>query len=96
VLLHLFVLGLLAGCAGAPETATPDTAYGGGEIVNPDSPLQCVPYARDHSQVALYGDAYTWWDQAAGRFSRGAYSYQLSFTNEPWINQKYLSKSFLK
>ncbi|MGC9955091.1 MAG: CHAP domain-containing protein [Rhizomicrobium sp.] len=38
----------------------------------PGSPLQCVPYARAHSQVALYGDAYTWWDQAAGRFARGA------------------------
>jgi len=61
---------LLAGCAGAPETATPDTAYGGGEIVNPDSPLQCVPYAREQSGIALRGDAYTWWDQAAGRYAR--------------------------
>jgi surface antigen len=31
-----------------------------------------VPYARSRSQIALYGDAYTWWDQAAGRFARSA------------------------
>jgi surface antigen len=34
-------------------------------------PLQCVPYAREHSQVKLYGDAWTWWDQAAGKYERG-------------------------
>ena len=32
--------------------------------------LQCVPYARDHSSVKLYGDAWTWWDQAAGKLPR--------------------------
>jgi hypothetical protein len=35
-------------------------------------PLQCVPYVRDHSSVKLYGDAWTWWDQAAGKFPREA------------------------
>jgi hypothetical protein len=34
-------------------------------------PLQCVPYAREHSQVKIYGDAWTWWDQAAGKYERG-------------------------
>ena len=33
--------------------------------------LQCVPYARQVSGIALYGDAYTWWDQAEGRYARG-------------------------
>jgi surface antigen len=33
--------------------------------------LQCVPYARERSGVQIYGDAWTWWDQAAGRYSRG-------------------------
>lgn len=33
--------------------------------------LQCVPYARRVSGIGLYGDAHTWWDQAAGRFERG-------------------------
>jgi hypothetical protein len=33
--------------------------------------LQCVPYARDHSGVNIHGDAYTWWDKAAGVYARG-------------------------
>lgn len=33
--------------------------------------LQCVPYARAVSGVALYGDALTWWDQAQNRYKRG-------------------------
>ena len=33
--------------------------------------LQCVPYARQVSGIQLYGDAHTWWDQAAGRYDRG-------------------------
>lgn len=33
--------------------------------------LQCVPYARELSGVQIYGDAHTWWDQAAGRYERG-------------------------
>ena len=33
--------------------------------------IQCVPYARQVSGIRLYGDAHTWWDQAAGRYARG-------------------------
>ncbi|RIV77960.1 CHAP domain-containing protein [Pelagerythrobacter aerophilus] len=33
--------------------------------------LQCVPYARELSGVEIYGDAHTWWSQAAGRYERG-------------------------
>ncbi len=33
--------------------------------------LQCVPFAREASGIQLYGDALTWWDQAAGRYARG-------------------------
>lgn len=33
--------------------------------------LQCVPYARQLSGIQIYGDAHTWWGQAAGRFKRG-------------------------
>jgi hypothetical protein len=35
------------------------------------TPLQCVPYARAVSGVAIYGDALTWWDQAQNRYKRG-------------------------
>lgn len=33
--------------------------------------LECVPYARAQSGIQIYGDAHTWWDQAAGRYDRG-------------------------
>jgi hypothetical protein len=48
-----------AGLAGA--FATPASAY-----------LQCAPYARAQSGIAIHGNAGTWWDQAAGRYRRGA------------------------
>ncbi|MEP9400953.1 CHAP domain-containing protein [Sphingomonas sp. VNH70] len=32
---------------------------------------QCVPFARAASGIQIYGDAWTWWDQAAGRYPRG-------------------------
>ena len=33
--------------------------------------LQCVTYARAVSGVELRGNAYSWWDQAEGRYERG-------------------------
>lgn len=41
-------------------------------ILTPKRPLQCVPYARRLSQVAIRGDAWTWWRAAAGRYQRDA------------------------
>ena len=34
--------------------------------------VECVPYARESSGIRIFGDAYTWWDQAAGRYARGS------------------------
>jgi len=34
--------------------------------------LQCVPFARELSGIQIYGDAHSWWDQAAGVYQRGA------------------------
>ena len=34
--------------------------------------LQCVPYAREASGIEIFGNARTWWGQAAGRYARGA------------------------
>ena len=31
---------------------------------------QCVTYAASHSQIALRGNAHTWWDHAAGVYER--------------------------
>ncbi len=33
---------------------------------------QCVPYARLVSGVQIWGDAYTWWDQAQGKYPRSS------------------------
>lgn len=32
--------------------------------------LQCVPYARERSGIPIRGDAWTWWNQASGKFKR--------------------------
>lgn len=32
---------------------------------------ECVPFARAASGIQIYGDAWTWWDQAAGKYRRG-------------------------
>lgn len=32
---------------------------------------QCAPFARAVSGIELYGNAHTWWGQAAGRYARG-------------------------
>ena len=32
---------------------------------------QCVPFARAASGIQIFGDAWTWWDQADGRYRRG-------------------------
>lgn len=34
--------------------------------------MQCVPYVRTHSAIDIHGDAYTWWEKAAGVYQRSA------------------------
>jgi surface antigen len=57
---HGLVVGgislLLTSCAGAGAT------YGAA------TNLTCVPYARQVSGIDLAGDAWQWWDEAAGRY----------------------------
>ena len=71
--------GLLSGCAGTPEFAldtdaghTPRQARDTATMTVPDEPLSCVPFARAHSGIDIHGDAWTWWDQAQGRYPRGS------------------------
>jgi hypothetical protein len=62
-----------AGCASNPSLDySPNTIAAGGEIETPSEPLQCVTYARARSGVDIHGDAWTWWDQADGRYAREA------------------------
>jgi hypothetical protein len=32
---------------------------------------ECVPFARAASGIQIYGNAWTWWSQAEGRYARG-------------------------
>lgn len=34
--------------------------------------MSCVPFARAESGILLSGNAYQWWDNATGRYARGA------------------------
>lgn len=63
-----FLCALLGACASGPDRPN----YSDAERSVPDSPLQCVPYAREQSHIPIYGDAYTWWDKAEGRFVRSS------------------------
>ena len=76
--------GLLIGCGlvalGALPLSAPlsakiavlddDVVTGGGSSILPPY-LQCVPYARAVTGIQIRGDAWTWWDQADGRYARG-------------------------
>src|SRR3546814_1462636 len=37
----------------------------------PAAALQCVPFARAETGIEIYGNAKTWWAQAAGDYDRG-------------------------
>lgn len=56
----------LAGLA-APAMALPLN-----DGIADDPYWQCVPVARTMSGIQIYGDAYTWWDQAEGRYRKGS------------------------
>ena len=68
----------LAGCASSSDvmdySTTPMPREHGQARVENDGhkPMQCVPYAREHSGIRIFGDAYTWWDKAEGKYPRGA------------------------
>ena len=71
------ILALAAMVTMAVATPTPASPIddilavsGGGSIKLPPY-LQCVPYARQVTGVRLFGDAHTWWGQAAGHYARG-------------------------
>jgi surface antigen len=65
--LALLALLGLAACGGS--SGAPSAAYEPGK---PYPGIDCAPFARELSGIALYGDAASWWDQAAGRYRRGS------------------------
>ena len=62
---------LTAACASAPNyDYSGSSGWNSAEQQPTQVPLQCVPYAREHSQVKIYGDAAEWWDKATGIYAR--------------------------
>lgn len=55
-----------------PPNSGPAQPHSAPRRVQPESPLQCVPYARARSGVAIYGDARTWYDQAEHKYQRSS------------------------
>lgn len=67
-----FIAGMLLVCAtGAQARSAASQAFGGGPAPSLTGVLECVPFARDTSGIRIYGDAHTWWSQAAGKYARG-------------------------
>lgn len=62
---------MLALSAAALGAAGVSAARAQGPALQASGHLECVPYARQVTGIRIYGDAHTWWDQAAGRYARG-------------------------
>ena len=74
VALALSLVALLTGGAAISAPLDLDSTLGGNAApgTSQNAPyLQCVPYARQVTGIQLFGDAHTWWDQAAGHYRRG-------------------------
>lgn len=67
--LGLFMAALLSGCGGGGATRAPRLAGIGG--YQGGAAMSCVPFARARTGIELRGDAWEWWDAAAGRYQRG-------------------------
>jgi len=52
-------------------TKVPLNTKGGKIRVATRGGLQCVPFARNTSGIAVSGNAHLWWDNAAGMYERG-------------------------
>lgn len=58
----------VAACGGAPKSGPVVAGSYGQGVAYPG--INCAPFARELSGIALYGDAASWWDNAAGRYGR--------------------------
>lgn len=57
---------IFAGAIGAAALAVPAQARSILDYIG-----ECVPFARIASGIQIWGNAHTWWDQAAGKYQRG-------------------------
>lgn len=69
-LLPLLLAAGLAACGSpTPEASLPGPPMGASSR-HPG--INCAPFARELSGLPLYGEADSWWRQAAGRYDRGS------------------------
>jgi len=47
-------------------------ALSGGGAAKADTYWECASFARVFSGIQIFGDAWTWWNKAAGAYARGA------------------------
>jgi surface antigen len=64
--LRLVLVLCLTACGTARSGSSPSTSSSADDVG-----LSCVLYARAVSGIDIRGDAYAWWDNAAGRYLRG-------------------------
>lgn len=86
-LIVLLLAGLLQACAGGSHSGP----QAGGAIY---PGINCAPFARELSGIALYGDAASWWDNAAGQYvrdSRPVLGSALVFRREPRLPSGHVS-----
>lgn len=62
----------LSGCASHYDGPLPPEPGRNMVLKDFPNPMQCAPYAREHSGVKIFGDAKDWWNKAAGKFARGS------------------------
>lgn len=56
----------------APVERLPEIRGEEPQVTDYSANLQCVPFARQVSGVQIFGNANTWWGQAAGRYPRSS------------------------
>lgn len=66
------VAGVLAPSAILEPSAPPSEFGDLPRVTDYAANLQCVPFARNESGIEIYGNANTWWRQAAGRYPRSS------------------------
>jgi hypothetical protein len=91
-LVAVLAISALAACGSAPRPELSASGYAGRGTSYPG--ISCAPFARELSGIALYGDAATWWDSAAGRYRRGqnpVLGAALVFRREPRLPSGHVS-----
>jgi surface antigen len=86
----LLALALSACGASRPAPVAGANPYGGGRVPG----LTCAPFARELSGIAIYGEAASWWEDAAGQYRRSnrpAVGSVLVFRREPRLPEGHVS-----